>query len=95
MWESLTDLEKENILASDRDSAPSYSSHIVINEFKGILLLNVICFDPSYGLLSRGQKAIYTVNLKTSKPTKNSQIQTHNVSFKKYCLVILLKKSIS
>ena len=77
MWSSLTLEEKDNILKNSRDSAPAdyYQCLIIKSEEPKPNLMNIISYDPYCGLLSRGTNAIYTLNLKTKKPTKKSHIQ--------------------
>jgi len=78
MWSSLTQEEKDNIMKNSRDSAPAdyYQCLIVKSEEPKPSLMNIISYDPYCGLLSKGSRSEYTLNLKTKKPTKKSQIQT-------------------
>lgn len=75
MWEALSDEEKSSVMSNDRDSAPSDYYVMSLSDFKGLPLVNIICYDPYCGLLSRGSQAAYSFNLKTCRPTKNSPIQ--------------------
>jgi len=67
MWESLTFTEK-NKVKNDNRTTDYYV--ITLSKYMGISLLNVVCKYPN-----NGKKSIFTLNLKTCKPTKNSQIQ--------------------
>ena len=78
MWSSLPQKKKDYIMSEMRDSAPADYNTCLIreNEYPRPSLMNIIPYDPYFGLLSRGSRAMYTLNLKTKKPTKNSHIQT-------------------
>ncbi len=75
MFSSLNKEQVKEIEEDSRDAACTEYCKCLITNFKNLLLLNVIMFDP-YGCFSRGSKAFYTLNLNTFKPTKNSKIKT-------------------
>ena len=74
MWSALTYDEKNNILTNPDISHTKYY-HVNFTEFKGIILLNVIFYNPHSNMLISGKKAIYTFNLNTKKPTQRSRIK--------------------
>ena len=75
MFSSLNKEQVKEIAEDLRDAACTEYCKCSITNFKNLLLLNVIVFDPSTSF-SRGHKAFYTLNLNTFKPTKNSRIKT-------------------
>lgn len=74
MWSALTLDEKTYILKNPEIKHTRYF-HVNFTEFKGITLLNVIYYDPYSNLLLSGNKARYTLNVNTSKPTARSRIR--------------------
>jgi len=85
MWSALTFEEKNNILElKDKDQENKLDNKIIkipkyyqvnFTEYKGITLLNVIYYNPFSNLLISGRKAIYTLNIKTNRPTGKSRIK--------------------
>src|SRR5438874_2699153 len=67
MWVTLTKEQKDRVIANK--SAPTDYYQISVKKFYGTPLLIVI------RLFSKEQKAEYTLNLNTFKPTKNSPRQ--------------------
>lgn len=85
MWSALTFEEKNNILElKDNDQENKLDNKIIkipkyyqvnFTEYKGVILLNVIYYNPFSNLLISGRKAIYTLNTKTNRPTGKSRIK--------------------
>lgn len=82
MWSALTFEEKNNILDLNQkntvDNKKIKSSkyyQVNFTEYKGVILLNVIYYNPFSNLLISGRKAIYTLNTNTNKPTGRSKIK--------------------
>ena len=82
MWSALTleeknnilDLSLENTVDKRRLKTPKYYQ-VNFTEYKGVVLLNVIYYNPFSNLLISGRKAIYTLNTNTNKPTGRSKIK--------------------
>ena len=82
MWSALTleeknnilDLNQENTVDKRRLKTPKYYQ-VNFTEYKGVVLLNVIYYNPFSNLLISGRKAIYTLNTNTNKPTGRSKIK--------------------
>jgi hypothetical protein len=82
MWSALTleeknnilDLSLENTVDKRRLKTPKYYQ-VNFTEYKGVILLNVIYYNPFSNLLISGRKAIYTLNTNTNKPTGRSKIK--------------------
>ena len=75
MYEPLSVEIKEQLKNDTRDSAESDYNKILFTQFNNLILMNIIMNDKYCGLYSRGSKALYTLNLSTFKPTKNSKMQ--------------------
>tara|TARA_B100001248_G_C27362978_1_gene447485 strand:+ start:247 stop:639 length:393 start_codon:yes stop_codon:yes gene_type:complete len=82
MWSALTFEEKNNILDLNQENTVDNkkiksSKYYQVNftEYKGVILLNVIYYNPFSNLLISGRKAIYTLNTNTNKPTGRSKIK--------------------
>tara|TARA_R110000823_G_scaffold313409_1_gene441060 strand:- start:576 stop:1049 length:474 start_codon:yes stop_codon:yes gene_type:complete len=77
MWETAT-IEQQKYAHSGESRDTMYSDYyqFIISQFHNHTLLNIICYDPCCGLLSRGTKSLYTLNVNTGKPTRNSADKT-------------------
>lgn len=82
MWSALTLEEKNNILELKNTNQDNILKdrkiryyQVNFTEYKGIVLLNVIYYNPFSNLLISGKKAIYTLNINTKKPTARSRIK--------------------
>lgn len=82
MWSALTfeeknkilDLNQENTVDNKKIKSSKYYQ-VNFTEYKGVILLNVIYYNPFSNLLISGRKAIYTLNTNTNKPTGRSKIK--------------------
>jgi len=74
MWSALTLDQKTRILDNPEVKHDRYY-HVNFTEFKGIVLLNVIYYNPFSSLLISGKRAKYTLNVMTNKPTSKSKIR--------------------
>ena len=74
MWSALTFEEKNNIL-DNPEIKPKKYYQVNFTEYKGVILLNVIYYNPFSNLLISGKRAIYTLNINTNKPTAKSRIR--------------------
>ena len=75
MWSALTSEEKNDIMDNPDIKIKKKYYHVNFTEFKGVVLLNVIYYNPFSNLLISGKKAIYTLNINTNKPTAKSKIR--------------------
>lgn len=75
MWFALSP-EEQNLITDDKKHPKNnYYFYAVENNYHDIKLLNIIQYNAHLGFFTRGAKVIYTLNLKTMRPTKKSSIQ--------------------
>ena len=74
MWSALR-YDEKNFILNNPDKVHNKYYQVNFTEYKGIILLNIIFYNPHSNLLISGKKAKYTLNLNTNKPTSKSKIK--------------------
>ena len=75
MWFSLSPEEQKLITDDKKHPKNNYYFYIIVNNYKHLNLLSILQYNAHLGFFTRGAKAIYTLNLKTLRPTNKSKIQ--------------------